>query len=131
MNKAAFDKCDVRSAPLVEWARASVSSSFTISNLTIGTHYFVCSVGGHCLAGMKVRVEVRAKGLLPPLQRALRASCVDGQTIGASDENRAVCNFLYDRENTPTIEAFTVSIHMRIYDINRIWNFHIQYIDLA
>ena len=46
-----------------EWlAEPAYSGEVYITKLTPGDHYFVCSVGGHCNAGMRITVHVEEGG---------------------------------------------------------------------
>ncbi|RDX76217.1 hypothetical protein CR513_43818, partial [Mucuna pruriens] len=42
------------------------SGATTIALKTAGTHYFICSVPGHCKGGMKLAVKVKAKKVIAP-----------------------------------------------------------------
>ena len=53
-----FESCDVSEEPLLVWREPSVDSSATIEGLLPGEYFFLCSVAGHCDAGMKIRVGV-------------------------------------------------------------------------
>ena len=38
------------------WGEPSVDNSATIDGLVSGSYYFICSIAGHCDAGMKIKV---------------------------------------------------------------------------
>lgn len=109
VSKSGYDSCDVVARPLVEWARASVARSLTISNLTVGRHYFLCSVSGHCLAGMKVEVDVRSKSLAPPLKVPIRSVCESSSGGMMAPGSLAFCSYRYAQDSTATVLSISVS----------------------
>ena len=52
-------------SPLYVWGEPSVDNSATIDGLVPGSYYFLCSIAGHCDAGMKIKV-VRLELLYTP-----------------------------------------------------------------
>ncbi len=100
MSKEAFDSCDVATTPLHNWGDPSVDNSATISHLSPGTYYFVCSVSGHCDAGMKIQIDVLPSDGLPVFTLPIDAEC--RSTSG-------FCAFSYSVENTPQLFAAMVS----------------------
>eukprot|EP00117_Sycon_ciliatum_P037364 scpid335/ scgid27970/ Fibrocystin-L; Polycystic kidney and hepatic disease 1-like protein 1 len=109
VSKSGYDSCDVVARPLVEWARASVARSLTISNLTVGRHYFLCSVSGHCLAGMKVEVDVRSKSLAPPLKVPIRSVCESSSGGMMAPGSLAFCSYRYAQDSTATVLSISPS----------------------
>lgn len=109
MSKTAYDQCDIASPPLKEWARSSVTGTVAVSRLAPGTYYFICAVGGHCGAGMKVTVIVKAKSDGPLLEKPLTASCVIGY-----------CSYGYHEDDTPVLLSIEVCfvlitrVHMHV-----------------
>ena len=81
------------------WGEPSVDNSVALTDLTPGTYYFMCTVSGHCDAGMKLQVTVSPRGV-PVLERPLRAVC--GTPSG-------LCSFRYDVEETPELISVEVS----------------------
>jgi len=65
-TQTAYDTCNVTGATLLA---PGGTPNFSIPFSTPGTYYYVCSVGGggHCGAGMKVRVNVTAASVVPTL----------------------------------------------------------------
>ena len=57
MTEAVFESCDMSlDDPIYVYGEPSVDSTATIADITAGTYYFICSIGGHCDAGMKIKV---------------------------------------------------------------------------
>ena len=56
MTKEVYDSCNTAAIPLQVWGDPSVDNSVTLEDLSPGTYYFICSVSGHCDAGMKIKV---------------------------------------------------------------------------
>jgi plastocyanin len=92
VTKVAYDDCDISSPPLKEWARASVAGSVVVSGLAPGSYYFICAVGGHCQAGMKVTLIVKPKVDGPSLMMPQTANCLT-----------KYCSYTYREDNTPVI----------------------------
>uniref|UniRef100_A0A0D9X467 Phytocyanin domain-containing protein n=1 Tax=Leersia perrieri TaxID=77586 RepID=A0A0D9X467_9ORYZ len=55
VNKAGYDACSA-SGPIATFT----SGDDTVQLSAAGTRYFICGVPGHCTAGMKVAIEVKA-----------------------------------------------------------------------
>jgi len=55
-SKADFDSCTKTGG--TQEGPAANGGSWKQTLITIGTHYYICSVGGHCAAGQKVAVTV-------------------------------------------------------------------------
>ena len=56
-----FRSCDIAAGPLYVWGEPSVDNSATIDGLVPGSYYFLCSIAGHCDAGMKIKVCLIAR----------------------------------------------------------------------
>lgn len=57
VTEAVYESCDTSlDDPVHVYGEPSVDSTATIADLTTGTYYFICS-GGHCDAGMKIKVQ--------------------------------------------------------------------------
>ncbi len=52
-----FTLCNTSHVPLHVWGEPSVDNRADIGYLSPGTYYFICSVAGHCSAGMKIKVS--------------------------------------------------------------------------
>lgn len=97
MSRVAYDDCDITTSPLKEWARPSVTGSVVISGFAPGSYYFVCAVGGHCAAGMKVAVIVKPKSDGPLLKMPKTANCLTED-----------CSYIYDEDDTPVLLGIEV-----------------------
>ena len=54
-----YRSCDIAAGSLYVWGEPSVDNSATIDGLVPGSYYFLCSIAGHCDAGMKIKVCLR------------------------------------------------------------------------
>ena len=52
-----YTSCDVAGGSLYVWGEPSVDNSAAIDNLVPGSYYFICSIAGHCDAGMRIKVD--------------------------------------------------------------------------
>lgn len=52
-----YQSCDAAASSLYVWGEPSVDNSATIDGLVPGSYYFLCSIAGHCDAGMKIKVQ--------------------------------------------------------------------------
>ena len=98
-----YDSCDVTAEPLFEWGAPSVDNSASLSDLTPGTYYFICSVPGHCDAGMKLIVNVLPDDGLPVIVSPVGSKC----HVSASN---SYCSFAYTREATPRLDSIQVGL---------------------
>ncbi|KAL5231111.1 hypothetical protein ABZP36_029887 [Zizania latifolia] len=55
VSKADYDSCNI-SHPIATFQ----TGSDTIQLATVGNRYFICGVSSHCVAGMKVTVQIQA-----------------------------------------------------------------------
>ncbi|KAG8086747.1 hypothetical protein GUJ93_ZPchr0010g8537 [Zizania palustris] len=55
VSKAGYDSCNI-SRPIATFQ----TGNDTVRLAAVGSRYFVCGVSGHCVAGMKVAVQVQA-----------------------------------------------------------------------
>ena len=95
-----YETCDVSATPLYTWGNPSVDNKATIPYLNPGTYYFICSVSGHCDAGMKLEVRVLPNDGLPVFTRPLQAIC---------EQSGLHCSFAYSEEKTPQVFEVMVS----------------------
>ncbi|XBJ18994.1 hypothetical protein VPH35_010042 [Triticum aestivum] len=58
VRKAGYDACN-SSSPIVMF----LTGNDIVPLAAIGTRYFICGVPGHCIAGMKVQVNVKSKAV--------------------------------------------------------------------
>ncbi|XBJ18987.1 hypothetical protein VPH35_010035 [Triticum aestivum] len=58
VRKAGYDACN-SSSPITTF----LTGNDVIPLAAIGTRYFICGVPGHCIAGMKVQVNVKSKAV--------------------------------------------------------------------
>lgn len=100
VSQEAFDSCDVSSVPLYTWGSPSVDNSVTIPHLSPRTYYFLCTVSGHCDAGMKLQVEVLPSDGLPVFTLPVSAICLSSH-----------CAFSYSVETTPQLFAVMVRVY--------------------
>ena len=63
-SEAAFDACDKSSG--VELAAGVSGGTYARTLSAPGTQYFICTVGGHCASGQKVKVHVLDDGVTRP-----------------------------------------------------------------
>ena len=98
-----YDSCDVAAEPLFEWGAPSVDNSASLSDLTPGTYYFICSVPSHCDAGMKLIVNVLPDDGLPVIASPVVSKC----HVSGPDRH---CSFAYTREDTPRLLSIEVSL---------------------
>ena len=82
------------------WGEPSVDNSATLSDLAPGEYYFICTVSGHCDAGMKISVTVLPDDGLPVISNPVVSIC----SIHGSR-----CAFAYSRDDTP--QLFGVEVH--------------------
>lgn len=85
--------CDTEATPLHVWGEPSVDNSVTLGHFTPGTYYFLCSVSGHCDAGMKLQVTVTPKHL-PVIEQPVLTEC-------SADSGR--CSLSYSADITPQL----------------------------
>ena len=52
-----YSNCNLAADSLYIWGEPSVDNRAIIDGLVPGTYYFICSVAGHCDAGMKIKVS--------------------------------------------------------------------------
>jgi len=71
-DEAKFTTCDFSGSTML-----GASSPVTTAALTVGTHYYACSIGSHCASGQKLAVTVVASS--------------DPDT-GGSDDDRVACS---------------------------------------
>ncbi len=100
VSKEVYDNCDISATPLHTWGVPSVDSNATIPYLSAGNYYFICTVSGHCDAGMKLEVTVLPYDGLPVLTRPIQAVCSRAETH---------CSYAYSASNTPYLFNITVS----------------------
>ena len=93
VDKEAYDVCDVTSEPLHIWGIPSVDTSVPLTDLQPGRYYFLCSIAGHCDAGMKIEVIVLPSDSQPTLLNPAVAVC-----HGANG-----CSFVYSKSHTPQL----------------------------
>ncbi|KAF6990863.1 hypothetical protein CFC21_008012 [Triticum aestivum] len=58
VRKAGYDACN-SSSPIATF----LTGNDVVPLAAIGTRYFICGVPGHCIAGMKVQVNVKSKAV--------------------------------------------------------------------
>ncbi|XP_037441026.1 uclacyanin 1-like [Triticum dicoccoides] len=58
VRKAGYDACN-SSSPIAMF----LTGNDIVPLAAIGTRYFICGVSGHCIAGMKVQVNVKSKAV--------------------------------------------------------------------
>jgi len=75
-DETKFTGCDFSGSTML-----GDTSPVTTAALTVGTHYYACSVGSHCAAGQKLAVTVVAAG-----------SDDSGGDSGNSDDDRVACS---------------------------------------
>ncbi len=101
VSKDAFDSCDVSSLPLHNWGDPSVDNGATIPYLSPGSYYFLCTVSGHCDAGMKLEVKVLPNDGLPVFTTPVQAVCLQ--------PSPPFCSYSYSTDSTPQLFAVMVS----------------------
>jgi len=57
VTEEAYRSCDPSLTPLLVWRDSSVDQIVRIEHLMAGSYYFLCSVAGHCSAGMKIKAS--------------------------------------------------------------------------
>jgi uncharacterized cupredoxin-like copper-binding protein len=93
VDEATYESCDINADPLYVWAIPSVDTSVQLTNLQPGNYFFICSVAGHCDAGMKVAMTVLPSDDQPTLLNPISAKC----------EDSSGCSFMYSPSKTPHI----------------------------
>lgn len=106
VDKETYEICDVVKDPLFMWGIPSVDTTVSITNLQPGTYYFLCSIAGHCSAGMKITVIVLPKDSQPTLLNP---------TVGLCHSLHG-CSFIYAEDDTPYVTS--VMVLVRIIRIN-------------
>lgn len=98
VDKETYEMCDVVKDPLFIWADPSVDTTVSITNLQPGTYYFLCSIAGHCSAGMKITTIVLPKDGQPTLLNP---------TVGLCHSLQG-CSFVYAEDDTPYVTSVMV-----------------------
>ena len=75
----------------------ATSGEVVVNGLSVGNHYFACSVGDHCVRGMRLTVTVESGAEASSQETQVRYDCTDSETCFGSKSVRA-CFTLY---NTP------------------------------
>ena len=99
VTQEAFLSCDLSASSLHIWAIPSVDTTVPISNLQAGSYYFLCTVAGHCDAGMKIEVIVLPSDGVPVVLNPALGVC----------HGPNGCSFAYSVGATPTITTVQVS----------------------
>ena len=86
-----------------------MDNSASLSDLTPGAYYFICSVPGHCDAGMKLTVNVLPNDGLPVIAFPVISKC-----HVAGDGH---CSFAYSRDATPQLFSIQVGLEMHYIGI--------------
>uniref|UniRef100_A0A0E0LW26 Phytocyanin domain-containing protein n=1 Tax=Oryza punctata TaxID=4537 RepID=A0A0E0LW26_ORYPU len=78
VTKSDYDACAVSGNPISNFEGSAL---VTFIPLSVGTHYFICTVGNHCASGMKLAITVsnssdtpRAQPWFPPYSTPASAS---------------------------------------------------------
>ena len=85
--------CNTSANPVHIWGDPSVDTAVQLTNLQPGDYFFICSIAGHCDAGMKIAVTVLPSDNHPTLLNPVAAVC----------HSAGGCSFEYGSHLTPYI----------------------------
>ena len=98
VTEEAYETCDISIQPLHIWAISSVDTAVQLTDLQPGSYYFLCTIAGHCDAGMKIEVIVLPSDGLPTLLNPAVALC----------HSPHGCSFIYSSDHTPILDSVEV-----------------------
>ena len=108
VDEEAYETCDTSREPLHIWGIPSVDTSVPLTNLQPGTYYFLCSVAGHCDAGMRITVIVLPSDDHPTLLNPAVGLC----------HGLHGCSFIYGTGDTPLLSSVQVKISDDLQEIS-------------
>ena len=104
VDEETYETCNIANEPLHIWGIPSVDTTVQITDLQPGSYYFICSIAGHCDAGMKIKVIVLPSDNHPTLLNPVVGVC----------HGPHGCSFIYSTSDTPQITDVQVYLYMYI-----------------